>query len=116
METSAKQPSWRTAKGSSTERGYGYAWQKARARFLQAHPLCVMCQAMKPPRVTAAEVVDHIIPHKGDQSLFWDANNWQPLCKQCHDRWKQKLEKSGVSIGCDSSGVPVDPSHHWHKG
>jgi 5-methylcytosine-specific restriction protein A len=30
-------------------------------------------------------VVDHIIPHKGDKDLFWDSNNWQPLCKTCHD-------------------------------
>lgn len=34
----------------------------------------------------AATVVDHIIPHKGDQYLFWDRSNWQPLCKLCHDR------------------------------
>ena len=81
-----KQPSWRTAKGSSTERGYGYAWQQARLRFLQENPLCVMCQAMRPPRVTAANVVDHVIPHQGDQELFWDEANWQALCKPCHDR------------------------------
>lgn len=87
-----KQPSWRTAKGSSSERGYGYAWQKARLRFLQAHPLCVMCQDMKPPRVTAAEVVDHIIPHKGDQELFWNESNWQPLCKPHHDGEKAEQE------------------------
>ena len=89
----SKQPSWRTAKGGSTERGYGYAWQKARLVFLQSNPLCVMCQAMKPPRVTAAEVVDHIIPHKGDQALFWDSeNNWQSLCKTHHDTEKAEQE------------------------
>ena len=31
-------------------------------------------------------VVDHIIPHRGDQKLFWDQNNWQSLCKSCHDK------------------------------
>ena len=87
-----KQPSWRAAKGSSSERGYGYAWQKARLRFLQSHPLCVMCQAMKPPRVTAAEVVDHIIPHKGDQELFWNESNWQPLCFSHHNGEKAEIE------------------------
>jgi hypothetical protein len=30
-------------------------------------------------------VVDHIQPHKGDHALMWDPNNWQPLCRQCHD-------------------------------
>jgi predicted kinase len=35
--------------------------------------------------ITAGEVVDHIIPHKGDYELFWDEGNWQTLCKRCHD-------------------------------
>ncbi len=88
-----KQPSWRTAKGGGTERGYGYAWQQARLRFLQSNPLCVMCQDMKPPRVTAAQVVDHIVPHQGDQALFWDSeNNWQALCKPHHDGEKAVIE------------------------
>ena len=33
----------------------------------------------------AAQVVDHIIPHRGDPSLMWDESNWQSLCKPCHD-------------------------------
>ena len=37
-------------------------------------------------KYTRATVVDHIIPHRGDRILFWDQNNWQPLCKPCHDR------------------------------
>ena len=32
-----------------------------------------------------ATVVDHIVPHRGDPKLFWDTDNWQALCKQCHD-------------------------------
>lgn len=32
-----------------------------------------------------AEVVDHIVPHRGDEKLFWDESNWQALCKRCHD-------------------------------
>ncbi|WP_368028316.1 HNH endonuclease signature motif containing protein [Paenibacillus sp. DCT19] len=30
-------------------------------------------------------MVDHIVPHKGDEGLFWDSTNWQALCKRCHD-------------------------------
>ena len=89
----AKAPSWRTAKGSSTERGYGYAWQQARLRFLQAHPLCGMCT--DDGRVTVANVVDHIEPHRGDQKLFWDETNLQALCASHHNSDKQMLEKSG---------------------
>jgi 5-methylcytosine-specific restriction endonuclease McrA len=41
-------------------------------------------------------VVDHIVKHEGDQVRFWDeANNWQALCRACHDGDKQRLEKSG---------------------
>lgn len=71
-------------RGSATERGYNAEWRVARRSFLSAHPLCVEC--MKENRLTAATVVDHIIPHRGDMKLFWDESNWQPLCKICHDK------------------------------
>jgi 5-methylcytosine-specific restriction endonuclease McrA len=38
-------------------------------------------------------VVDHIQPHRGDQRLFWDRRNWQPLCRTCHSGHKQSIEK-----------------------
>ena len=79
--------------GNSPPRLYGRRWGKVRARFLAAHPLCAMCQA--DGKVTEATVVDHITPHRGDPALFWDADNWQPLCKPCHDRHKQRIEKGG---------------------
>lgn len=68
----------------TTEKGYDSRWRKARAWFLNAHPLCVMC--LENERLEQATVVDHIVPHRGDQILFWDESNWQPLCKKCHDR------------------------------
>lgn len=86
--------SWRATKQSSTARGYGYAWQQARERFLRLHPLCVMCEAEG--RVVLASVVDHIRPHRGDMAIFWDElNNWQALCKPCHDGAKQRMESQG---------------------
>lgn len=69
---------------SAYRRGYNSAWRKTRVRFLINHPFCVEC--LKTGKHTAATVVDHIVPHKGNSKLFWDKNNWQPLCKQCHDR------------------------------
>ena len=83
--------SWRTADQSSTARGYSYRWQQYRLRFLQAHPLCAMCEAEG--RVTAATVVDHIQPHRGDQTLFWDKSNHQALCATHHSRDKQREEQ-----------------------
>ena len=69
---------------SANSRGYTKRWQKASKQYLQAHPLCVRCLAAG--RLPTATVVDHITPHRGDQTLFWDKNNWQALCKPCHDR------------------------------
>ncbi len=34
--------------------------------------------------MTAATDVDHIQPHRGDMTLFWDSSNWQPLCHRHH--------------------------------
>lgn len=68
---------------SSTKRGYNYRWQKARITWLRSNPLCRIHS--ENGIVKAAEVIDHIIPHAGDQGLFWDKSNWQPLCKACHD-------------------------------
>lgn len=83
--------SWRTSDQTAAQRGYSYKWQKAREQHLQDQPLCVMCQAQG--RVTAASVVDHIVPHRGDQKLFWRRSNWQSLCKTHHSRDKQREEQ-----------------------
>jgi 5-methylcytosine-specific restriction protein A len=83
-------------RGTSTQRGYGYKWQQLRARYLASHPLCVECK--RAGLVKIAEVVDHIVPHKGDMALFWDSDNWQPLCKACHDR-KTATEDGGWGRG-----------------
>lgn len=68
---------------TSSGRGYDSRWRRARNRYLKAHPLCGKCRVEG--RLRKATVVDHIIPHRGDQQLFWDESNWQPLCKSCHD-------------------------------
>ena len=66
-------------------------------------------------RRTPATVVDHVIPHRNDQKLFWDSGNWQGLCKLHHDSTKQRIEKGTnvVQIGLD--GFPVEASHHWNS-
>lgn len=64
-------------------RGYDSRWVKARLRYLAQHPLCAICY--QSGRTQKADVVDHIKPHRGDKSLFWDESNWQSLCKECHD-------------------------------
>lgn len=71
---------------SSSARGYTGAWDLARAAFLRKHKFCRRCGQ-------PAEVVDHIRPHRGDKALFWDRDNWQPLCTACHSGPKQREER-----------------------
>ena len=71
-------------RGGAAARGYDSHWRKARKAFLSRHPLCAEC--LKSGVLTPATVVDHIVPHRGYHALFWDEQNWQPLCKSCHDK------------------------------
>lgn len=68
---------------SASKRGYDSKWRKARDRYLKVNPLCVHCR--EKGNLNKATAVDHIKPHRGDKTLFWDESNWQPLCKKCHD-------------------------------
>jgi 5-methylcytosine-specific restriction protein A len=103
----ALMPTWHDKqRGSSTQRGYGSRWQRARASYLMAHPLCVMCQ--RDGHLTPAVVVDHIKAHKGDPGLMWNPANWQALCSSHHSRDKQ-LEERGrpvQKVGPDGWPLP----------
>lgn len=71
-------------RGGAAFRGYDARWRAARKSYLQHNPLCRLCR--EEGRLTPATVVDHIVPHRGDEKLFWNEDNWQPLCKTCHDK------------------------------
>lgn len=71
-------------------------WQKLRWSILVRDLFkCQMEGCGKIEGNTSLLVADHKIPHRGDQALFWDENNLQCLCKACHDRIKQSLERRG---------------------
>ena len=65
---------------SASSRGYGSAWQKARKAF----------------RYVKATDVDHIVPHRGDQKLFWDRSNWQALCHRHHSMKTRREDQTPV--------------------
>ncbi len=89
-------------------------WKRLRAAHRRKSPLCAMC--LTQGVVTAVQVVDHVVPHKGDELLFWDAGNLQSLCKHHHDSTKSRMERSGsTNMGYDADGKPLDPSHPWSK-
>lgn len=71
---------------SARQRGYNAEWDTARKAFLAVYGSCARCGAK-------ATVVDHRIPHKGNDALFWDRSNWQPLCTHCHSSHKQAAER-----------------------
>nr|WP_242007879.1 HNH endonuclease signature motif containing protein [Paracoccus sulfuroxidans] len=68
-------------KTSSTDRGYGWAWQKKRRlAILRDRGLCVPC--LKQGRTRAFDAVDHIKPrHEGGTD---DLVNLQCICDDCH--------------------------------
>lgn len=67
-------------------------WQKLRwAVLVRDLFTCQMCQRVEVD--TSQLVGDHIKPHRGDETLFWDENNIQCVCKRCHDGEKQRQER-----------------------
>lgn len=89
------------------------AWRTARAAQLARQPLCERC--LTEGRVTAATVVNHRTPHKGDVGLFLDPGNHESLCAPCHDGPVQSEERLGYAKGCDASGRPLDIGHPWNR-
>lgn len=82
-------------------------YKRMRAMRLQEEPLCRYCMS-RFKRVTEATVCDHIVPHKGDEDMFFDYANTQSLCKPCHDQHKQREELGLVEklvFGAD--GYPI---------
>lgn len=78
---------------SAASRGYDYEWQKARTAYLLRHPWCVCAECRASGKPFPSDTVDHIIPHRGDDKLFWDMSNWQALAQLCHNR--KTVEKDG---------------------
>ena len=64
---------------------------------------------------TASYVIDHIEPHKGNQELFWDTNNMQALCHNCHAGTKQVIDHRGYALDIGSDGWPKDNNHPVNK-
>jgi len=90
-------------------------WRTLRAAALERDQYrCVV-----PGCGDAAVIVDHIVRRKagGADTL----GNLRSLCKrhdgQVKERANGKRGNAGrlVELGCDASGRPLDPGHHWHR-
>lgn len=87
------------------------AWRRLRDSVLKEHPLCTYCE--EAGHVTAADTVDHYIPHRGDEKLFWDRGNLRACCTPCHNHLASIKDKEGILPGCNQAGDPLDQNHPW---
>lgn len=67
-------------KRSSSKLGYDSHWGKYRFRFLHHNPTCYACGFNGGKSLH----VDHIVPHRQNDDLFWKVDNYIPLCRACH--------------------------------
>jgi 5-methylcytosine-specific restriction enzyme A len=87
-------------------------WVRRSRLQLRTHPLCRFCQDKG--IVTAAQIADHITPHKGDANLFW-FGSLQSLCLQCHVSAKAVIEKRGFATDIGPDGYPIDRGHPVYR-
>jgi len=94
--------------GSHHLRLSGHRWVRLRRLILLEEPLCRICKAQG--KVTAADEIDHILSLSAGGKN--NRENLQPLCVDCH-KAKTLKEIHGLVPGCDTTGQPLDPDHHW---
>ena len=87
-------------------------WVRRSRLQLRMHPLCAFCA--RKGVVTAAQIADHITPHKGDANLFW-FGTLQSLCLQCHVTAKAIMEKRGYATDIGPDGYPIDAGHPVYR-
>ena len=83
-------------------------WLRLRDAQLAREPLCRF--HAERGETVPADTVDHVIPHRGDEALFF-AGELQSLCKACHDVVKQGEERRGFRVDIATDGWPIDPRH-----
>lgn len=86
-------------RGSASERGYGWAWQKLRDRIMaRDHGLCQPC--LRRGAVSLAKAVDHVTPK--DQGGDDSPANLQAICDPCH-----KAKTAAEAYGGEWDGLPL---------
>jgi len=93
------------------------AWKAARkAALIRAHFRCQICgiNVSKP----GASRVDHIQSARTRPDLALTPTNLRVLCvlhdNQAHrEKMSTNKTRNAKFSGCDVSGFPLDPQHHW---
>ena len=76
-------PATPDGRASASQRGYGARWQRLRAAYLRANPVCDVCDRGR-GHVRAATEVHHVTAKRDGGSDEW--GNLMALCKSCHSR------------------------------
>lgn len=95
-----RSPDWSETLAAQFHRLRIMAWERGEwLRFLEADGAGIRFMAEFPiyelrpsARVEPAQVVDHIVPHRGNSTLMWSEWNFQALSKRQHD---QKTAREG---------------------
>ena len=91
-----------TEKGKENNKLYGTAfWKKQRKIQLSKNPLCAAC--LLEGKVVQAEHIDHVFPHRQDQSKF-KSNLFKSLCVS-HHTLKTQEENKGIYLFYSPNGM-----------
>lgn len=83
-----KRIAFRNAKRSNEAFYNTSEWRKLKKKHLKENNYCVWCGSNNDLSV------DHIIPPRGNTDLFFNENNLQTLCKNCHRiKTTQEIQK-----------------------
>lgn len=99
-------------------------WQRLRGMKLRATPVCEI-----PGCDRIAQHVDHRTSRRQAPDLELDPGNLVSLCKPHHSSktarrdggFGHKTKTGGdeyagiITRGCDATGQPLDPGHHWNR-
>lgn len=88
-------------------------WKALRRRVLTDNPFCRMCLDGDGISVMADEV-DHIVPVSDNENLFWDFDNLQGLCRDCHHQ-KTAAENSEYNLIRRTPDNMIDDARRWES-
>lgn len=94
---------------------FSRAWRDFRKAYIQTHPVCSVTGCGKP-----TYALDHVIRRSLAPERSLDPTNIAPLCQEHHNRKSRVHDQTGKTgvyqhemQGCDATGQPLDPKHHW---
>ncbi len=78
---------YRSAVGTTKQRGYGHDHRQASERYRNEHPLCECCvMTFGPIEANVSEHMHHIVKITDSPHLRMDWSNWLAVCQACHEQ------------------------------